>query len=48
MDIPEDKVESVRWFLETMCELRDELTTEEFQSLRDWIEFIASEPRVVH
>jgi hypothetical protein len=44
----QDNDQSVRWFLETLAGLRNELSDAEFEVLRMWIRFVAEKDLVAH
>ena len=48
MGMPDDKDAAVRWFFETIFQLRDQMSEQEFAAFRRWVEFVAEEQAVAH
>lgn len=48
MGIPADDSAALRWFIETLSTLREQMSAEEFAALRMWIEFVADKQAASH
>lgn len=48
MSVPNDNEAAIRWFLETVFRLREDLSDAEFDAFRQWVEFVADEQATAH
>jgi hypothetical protein len=48
MDTPADKLASLLRFIDTLSSLRRQMSDEEFEALRSWIEFVADSQTTAH